>query len=153
MRDDDLIPWTEELPPLIDPGEYDAIVISVKKVDRFGLTTVEFQFRIVTQGPAFDARLKGYCNLGPVRHARIRPHSKMASWQRAISNFTGGTASRVTLRSFREFWFTVQVETVTHNHRRQVLPERDQYSSVINIVRVIGKLAELPSDRRQVGTS
>ncbi len=149
MRDDDLIPWTEELPPLIGPGEYDAVVLSAKKVDRFGLTTVEFSFRIVTLGSAFDARLKGYCNLGPTKHARIRPHSKMASWQRAISDFTGGNASSVTLRSFREFWFTVEVVTVKQNHRRQLLPERDQYSSVINIVGVVGKLAELPADRQQ----
>lgn len=153
MRDDDLIPWTEELPPRIDEGEYDAVVLSTKKVDRFGLTTVEFSFRIVTQGLAFNARIKGYCNLGPTKHARIRPHSKMASWLRAISAFTGGRATRVTLRSFKEFWFTVQVGTVTHNHRRQLLPERDQYSSVINIVGVVGKLAELPTDHQHAGVS
>jgi hypothetical protein len=151
MREGDLIPWTEELPPLIDPGEYDAVVQSVKKVDRFGLTTVEFSFRIVTQGSAFDTRLKGYCNLGPTKHACIRPHSKMASWQRAISAFTSVTASRVTLQSFRQFWFTVQVATVTHNNRRQSLPKRDQYSSVIDIVGIVGKLSELPSGRQQAG--
>ena len=153
MRDDDLIPWTEELPPRINPGEFDAVVLSAKKVDRFGLTAVEFVFRIVTLGSAFNARLKGYCNLGPTKHARIRPHSKMASWQRAVADFTGGSPSQVTLRSFRGFWFAVQVATVTHNHRRQVLPERDQYSAVIDIVGVVGKLAELPSDRQQEGAS
>jgi menaquinone-dependent protoporphyrinogen IX oxidase len=44
-EDDDLIPWTEELPPRIDEGEYDAVVLSTKIVARFGLTTVEFLFR------------------------------------------------------------------------------------------------------------
>jgi hypothetical protein len=147
-EDDTPIPWSDELPPRIDEGEYDAVVLSAKKVNRFGLTTVEFRFRIVTLGSAFDARLVGYCGLGPTKHARIRPHSKMASWQRAISAFTGGSATRVTLRSFRGFWFTVRVETVTHDHRKQALPERDQYSVVRDIIAVVGKVSELPPDRQ-----
>jgi hypothetical protein len=147
-EDDTPIPWSDELPPRIDEGEYDAVVLSAKKVNRFGLTTVEFRFRIVTLGSAFDARLVGYCGVGPTKHARIRPHSKMASWQRAISAFTGGSATRVTLRSFRGFWFTVRVETVTHDHRKQALPERDQYSVVRDIIAVVGKVSELPPDRQ-----
>jgi hypothetical protein len=72
----------------------------------------------------------------------------VSSWQRAISTFTGGSAPRVTLRSFRGFWFAVRVETVTHDHRKQVLPERDQYSVVRDIIAVLGKLSELPPDRQ-----
>jgi len=30
MREDDLIPWTEEIPPLIDPGEDDAVILPEK---------------------------------------------------------------------------------------------------------------------------
>jgi hypothetical protein len=58
-EDDTPIPWNDELAPRIDEGEYDAVVLSAKKVNRFGLTTVEFLFRIVTLGPGFDARLVG----------------------------------------------------------------------------------------------
>ena len=151
MRDDELIPWTEEFPPRIDEGEYDAVVRSVKKVDRFGLTTAEFRFRLITLGPAFDLRLPAYCNLGPVKHPGIRPHSKMGSWQRAVVAFTGGSPSRVTLRSFRDFVFRVQVVTVLHKmqgSQRIVLHERDQYSVVIDILGVLGKLSELPLDRQ-----
>jgi hypothetical protein len=136
------------MPPRIAPGQYDAVVLSAKKMDRFGLSSVEFVFRIVTQGPAFDARLNGYANLGSVKHARIRPRSKMASWQRAISTFTGGSASRVTLRSFKEFWFTVEVVTITHGLHKEPLALRDQYEKVTNIIDVVGKLAELPAQPR-----
>jgi hypothetical protein len=70
-EDDTPIPWSDELPPRIDEGEYDAVVLSAKKVNRFGLTTVEFRFRIVTLESAFDARLVGYCGLGPTKHPRF----------------------------------------------------------------------------------
>jgi hypothetical protein len=143
--DDDLIPWSEELPPCIDPGTYDAVVLRAKRVDRFGLTTVEFLFRLVTIGPFMDVHLKGYCNLGPTKHAKIRPHSKLASWQRAVTTFTGGTPSCVTLISFRDFWFRVTVATVMRNAKGQ-LAERDRYSTVTDLIAVVGKITELPTD-------
>ena len=120
-EDDDLIPWTEDLPPRIEPGPYDAVVLSAKIVNQYRRWMVEFLFRLITMGPYFDVRLKGYCNLGQIKHAKVSPHSKLASWQRAVAAFTGGSPSRVTLRSFRGFWFTVMVGTVTHdgNQKRE----------------------------------
>ena len=142
--DDSLIPWTEDLPPRVPPDEYDAVVLSAKRVTRFGLLWAEFRFRLVTQGEFFDTVLSGYCNLGPEKHPRIRSRSKIASWQRAIAAFTGGSPSKVTLKSFQHFWLRVRVETVTHNHRKRVLHDRDKYSSVTDIIAVVGKLSELP---------
>ena len=108
----------------------------------------EFQFRIITPGKCFDAVLYGFCNLGPAAHPGIRSRSKFASWQRAVADFTGGRANRVSLRVFRDYWYRVRVETTTHNHQKQVLPERDQYSSVTDIVEVVGKLSELRDDTK-----
>jgi hypothetical protein len=150
MRDDEdapIAPWIGEQ-VYLEPGEYEAIVTGTKKVERFGLVTVEFVFRIVSQGPGFDATLPGYCNLGPVKAPRIRPRSKMASWQRAVAHFTGVTPSKVTLKAFRQFWFRVRVATTTQDHRKRPLHPRDHYSAVVDIVDVIGKLAELPRERQ-----
>ena len=98
-RDDDDIPLNLEDLPRVEPGTYEAVVLSTKKVFRFGLVTVEFRFRLMSPGPAFDVQLLGYCTLGPKDSARIRPHSKLAGWMRLIAAFNGSTPSRVTLRS------------------------------------------------------
>jgi hypothetical protein len=62
--DDDLIPYGGDLPPRIDGGEYDAVVLSMKKVNRFGLTTVESQWRLLLPDSQEKIELPGYCNLG-----------------------------------------------------------------------------------------
>jgi hypothetical protein len=143
--DDDLIPWTEDQSPRIDPGPYDAVSPSMKKVNRFGLTTVESQWRLLLPDAHEKIELHGYCNLGPTKHAKIRPNSKMASWQRAVADFTRGNPKAVTLKSFREFWFRVKVRTVTRNAAGP-LHDRDQYSVVDDILSVGGKRSDLSAD-------
>jgi hypothetical protein len=145
MHDDDLIAWTDELPPRLDPGGYAARVLSMKKVNRFGLTTVESQWRLLLPDSREKIQLSGYCNLGPTKQAKIRPQSKLASWQRAVAAFTRGNPKHVTLNSFREFWFRVRVRTVTRNAKGS-LHVRDQYSVVDDILSVGGKLSDLSAD-------
>ena len=143
--EDELIPWEGDLPPRIDPGEYHAIVLSTKKVNRFGLTTVEAYWRLLLSDSRERIELPSYCNLGPTKHPKIRAGSKLASWQRAIANHTRGNPKHVTLKSFREFWFRVTVRTVTRNAKGP-LQERDQYSVVDDILSVGGKLRDLSAD-------
>ena len=107
--------WVEE------PGIYEAVVLSTKKVRRFGLWTIEFRFRLVTPGPTFDLQVSGYCSVGPNEKPPIRPHSKLASWARLLATFSGISPSRITLRSFRQYWLRVRVETVKRNARQQPL--------------------------------
>ncbi|MDI3462130.1 MAG: hypothetical protein OJF50_000951 [Nitrospira sp.] len=145
--DDDLI--LEDL-VRIDPGQYEAIVVSTKKVRRFGNVTIEFLFRIVSPGSAFDVQLRGYCNLGPTDGRRIKQQSKLAKWMRLIAAFAGISQSRVRLRHFRDYWLSVRVDTVTKDYRQQPLAPHDQYSSVINIVAVIGNLADRREEQKQV---
>jgi len=143
--DDDLIPWADDLPPRIDEGEYDAVVRSMKKVTRYRLATVETWWRLLLPDSSEKIELPSYCNLGPVAYAKIRPGSKLASWQRAMANFTRGNPRHVTLKCFREFWFRVTVRTVTRNTKGP-LHARDQYSVVDDILRVCGKLSDLSAD-------
>ena len=145
LDDDDPIPWADDLPPRIDEGEYDAVVRSMKKVNRFGLTSVESQWRLLLPDSREKIQLSGYCNLGPTKQAKIRPQSKLASWQRAVAAFTRGNPKHVTLKSFREFWFRVRVRTVTRNAQGP-LHARDQYSVVDDILRVGGKVSDLSAD-------
>jgi hypothetical protein len=144
--DDDMpISWTGDLPPRIKENEYDAVVLSMKKVNRFGLTTVESQWRLLLPDSREKIQLSGYCNLGPTKQAKIRPQSKLVSWQRAVAAFTRGNPKDVTLKSFREFWFRVLVRTVTRNAQGP-LHDRDQYSVVDDILRVCGKVSDLSAD-------
>jgi hypothetical protein len=143
--DDELIPWEGDLPPRIDPGEYRAIVLSTKKVNRFGLTTMETRWRLLLPDSREKIELPSFCNLGPTKHPKIRAGSKLASWQRAVAEFTHGTASKVTMKSFKEFWFRVLVRTAMRNAQGP-LHERDQYSVVDDILSVGGKLTDLPVD-------
>jgi len=145
--DDDLI--LEDL-VRIEPGTYEAIVVSTKKVHRFGLVTIEFLFRLISPGSAFDVRLRGYCNLGPTGGPRIKQQSKLAKWMRLLAAFAGISQSRVRLRHFRDYWLSVRVDTVTKDYRQQPLATHDQYSSVVNIVAVIGNLAERRAEKKQV---
>ena len=49
MKDDETLPpWSEPLPAVIPPDTYDAIVVSAKKVTRYGLLVIEFGFSLVT---------------------------------------------------------------------------------------------------------
>lgn len=139
--DDELIPWAGDLPPRIGAGEYDAMVCSMKKVPRFGLVTVETWWRLLLPDSREKVELASYCNLGPAACAKVRPGSKLASWQRAVADFTRGNPKHVTLKSFREFWFRVTVRTVTRNAQGP-LHARDQYSVVDDILSVGGKLSD-----------
>jgi hypothetical protein len=140
-----VIPWADELPPRLDDGTYHAVMLSSKKVDRFGLTTVQSRWRLLLPDSREHIYLLSYCRLGPTKHAKIRAGSKLASWQRAVSAFTSGNPTHVTLKSFREFWFHVIVRTVTRNADGP-LHARDQYSVVDDILSVGGKLSDLPAD-------
>ena len=143
--DDDLIFWADDLPPQIDEGEYDAVVCSMKKVNRFRLWTVESQWRLLLPDSREKIQLSGYCNLGPTKQTKIRPQSKLASWQRAVAAFTLGNPKHVTLKSFREFWCRIRVRTVTRNAKGPLHP-RDQYSVVDDILRVCGKVSDLSAE-------
>jgi hypothetical protein len=143
--DDDVILWADELPPLLPDGEYDFVCRSVTRVQRFkSRWVVDFEFIIVTLGPYFRAVLPGYCPLGATRTARIGPRSKLASWLRAIAAFSGEHPSRVPLSAFRRYWFRGKVAKTTTDHQQRPRHPRDQYSTVTDLVSVVGKLSELP---------
>lgn len=130
----------EALPPCIPPGLYDAVILSNKKVRAFqNRWCVVFTFRIVEQGQYFDVRLPGYANLGNDRKT-VRPCGKLASWCRLIANRSQRRQDRISLNSFRNFYFKVEVSTVVHNSRQQDLPERDRYSIVSDIKDIIGEV-------------
>jgi hypothetical protein len=148
-EDDAEIILVEPLAPIVKPGEYWAVVTAVKRVMRFGHAVAQFRFKVVTMGPAYGIRLNGYCTLPHKKKARVPAGSKFGSWTRTLTAFTGCSPSRISLGAFRNFWFTVKVETVTRNHRQQALNPRDQYSVVSDIVDVVGKVSELPPNNDQ----
>lgn len=147
--DDDEIILVEPLAPIVKPGEYWAVVTAVRRVMRFGRPVAQYQFKIVTMGPAYGVHLNGYCTL-PIKKKDLSPAgSKFGSWTRTLTAFTGCSPSRISLGAFKGFWLTVKVETVTHNHRQQALNPRDQHSVVSDIVEVVGKISELPPNSDQ----
>ena len=149
MSDDDEIILVEQLAPIVEPGEYWAVVTSAKRVTRFGHAVADFRFRLVTLGQAYGVPLKGYCALPQKKTNRVPAGSKFASWTRTLAAFTGCSPSRMSLGAFKQYWFLVKVELVTRNHRQQALNPRDQYSVVSDIVDVVGKISELPPNNDQ----
>jgi hypothetical protein len=149
MSDDDEIILVQQLAPIVEPGEHWAVVTAVKRIMRFGHWVAEFRFRLVSMGPAYGVHLNGYCTLPLKKKARVPAGSKFASWTRTLTAFTGCSPSRLSLGAFKQYWFTVKVETVTRNHRQQTLNFRDQYSVVTDIVDVVGKISELPPNNDQ----
>ena len=147
IDDDDSL--TIEPLPIVKPGGYWAIVTSVKRVMRFGHPVAEFRFRIVALGPFYGVCLNGYCTLPNKKKDRVPAGSKLASWTRTLTIFTGSSSSRIAFGSFKQYWFTVKVETVSRNHRQQALNSRDQYSVVSDIVDVVGKISELPPNNEK----
>ena len=138
-RDDDnedLIPWAEDLPPLVEPAEYDARCLQVKTHTHYRQVKVNFLFEILTEGHAFGVYLRGYCPLT----TPLSPHSKLAGWFRVIAQYTGYRPSKIPLKAFRDYWFRVRVTTVLTDHRQQPLAPCNQYSRVEDIVSIVGPL-------------
>jgi hypothetical protein len=146
---EDEIISVERLAPIVEPGEYWAVVTGVKRVLRFGHAVAQFRFKVVTMGSAYGVHLNGYCTLPIKKKDRVPAGSKFGSWTRTLTAFTGCSPSRISLGGFKGFWLTVKVETVTRNHRQQRLALRDQYSVVSDIVDVVGKISELPPSNDQ----
>jgi|SRR5215831_13398063 len=133
----------DALLPRIPDGFYDAVVFSAKKVLVFQTRwVVMFTFRIVEQGPYFDVELPGYANIGSDRKnsVKARSCSKLASWCRLIAKKKGVRTDRLSLKTFQDFYFKVEVSTVRRNSRQRDLNERDQYSVVSDIKEIIGSL-------------
>ena len=53
MHDDDEIIVVESLTPIVEPGEYWAVVTAAKRVMRFGHAVAQFRFKVVIMGPAY----------------------------------------------------------------------------------------------------
>lgn len=138
---DDIDFAINDKPALIEPGEYDAIVTSCKRIRRFGRDLLAFTFRIVSQGPAFDAVVPGYANLTFQHRKVIAGRSKIAAWLRRIHVYDHEVSpSRLKLRLFAEFLFRCRVETTIHDSQQQPLSDEERYSQVTDIVEVIGRL-------------
>jgi|CXWL01.1.fsa_nt_gi hypothetical protein len=142
-RFDDLVLSCQDKTPLIAEGDYDAIVLSCRKQQRFTRDLLAFQFRIVTQGAAFGVLLPGYCNLdfGRGRGRQLPARSKLAVWLRRINAFAPEVShKRIRLKIFGTFQFLVHVATSRGIDEQHPLPTDEQYSQVTDILEVIGRI-------------
>lgn len=142
---DNLILSAAEKTPLLAAGEYDAIVLSCRKQRRFTRDLLFFQFRIVTQCAAFGVVLPGYANLtfGPGRSKQLPERSKLASWLRRIQAFAPEiSAKKVHVAIFGQFQFVVRVATSRGLDEQHPLPTDENYSQVVEILAVTGRITE-----------
>ena len=144
---DDLVLSCPGKTPLLDEGNYDAIVLACRKERRFRRELLAFKFRIVSQGGAFGVVLPGYCNLhferGRGRQLPVR--SKLAVWLRRINAFAPEVScKRVHLTTFGKFQFIVRMATSrgTVDHP---LPTNEHYSKVIELLEVVGRITSRES--------
>jgi len=146
---DDLTLSCAATPPLIAEGDYEAIVLSCRRGRRFRRDLLAFQFRIVSQGPAFGVVLPGYCNLdsGRGRSRQLPARSKLTSWLRRISVFAPEVScKRVQLTIFGKFQFKVRVAT-SRGHVEHPLPVNEHYSQVVDLIEVVGRITSRGSGK------
>ena len=136
MRDDDIIIESDPAVLVPDGDQYLAIVVSAARVTYYQRLGLEFLFQLVGDGVGRDDRVPGYCPFT----RRAGAHTKLHRWVRAITAYTHGSPSKVPLNAFRQYLFRVRIETVTKDSRQQPLPTHNQYSTVTEILEVIGPL-------------
>ena len=141
-RFDDLVLTCPDKLPLIEEGNYDALVLTCRREQRFRRDLLAFKFRIVSQGAAFGVVLPGYCNLdfkrGRDRHLPER--SKLAVWLRLINAFAPEVScKRVHLKTFGKFQFIVRVAT-SRGTLEHPLPTNEHYSQVTELLEVVGRI-------------
>lgn len=136
----------------VPPGNYSAECLKIRKVERreWRRTYWQFCFRLRGIGPENGVVLPGFVNVP--RKGKLSAYSKLGRWARIIAAYTGGRADRVSMRAFGDFFFTVQVDTVTTtnskgNKKPFPLPEAAQYEVVSEILDIVGRLAPQGSSK------
>jgi hypothetical protein len=139
---DDLVLACPDKLPLIDEGNYDAIVLTGRRERRFRRELLAFKFRIVSQGTAFGVVVPGYCNLdfGRSPGRKLPERSKLAVWLRLINAFDPEVSyKRVHLTTFGKFQFIVRVAT-SRGTAEHPLPTNEHYSQVTELLEVVGRI-------------
>lgn len=130
----------------VSPGNYAAECLKIIKVERkeWHRTYWQFCFRLRGVGPENGVILPGFVNLP--KKGKLSAYSKLGRWARILAAYTGCRASRVSMRAFGQFLFTVKVETVKKANSKDdkkhfLLPEAAQYEVVSEILDIVGRLA------------
>lgn len=147
---DNLLLSCAEKIPLITEGEYEAIVLSCRKEQRFRRDLLAFKFRIVSQGAAFGVVLPGYVNLdfGPGPKKQIPARSKLACWLYRIQSFAPEVSvKRIHVKIFGAFQFVVRVATSRGLDEKNPMPADEHYSQVTEILGVTGRITGKGSGR------
>jgi hypothetical protein len=129
--------------PLIEAAEYDATIVACRFARRFGRDLLAFTFRIVTEGRAAGTELQTFLNVERDRKGKlkIRSRMKLAGWIHCLQLFAPEISVRsFSIKTFSQFLFLVSVRTVVKGHDQKPLPDEECYSTVDNIVGVVGRL-------------
>lgn len=137
---DNLVIYTPEALPLIEPGEYEAVCVSCRKEKRFKRDLLAFKFKLTSQCQYFGMTLDGYINLdfgkGNTRKAPSR--SKLAAWLRTIAAFDPSVnVTKFHIATFSKYLFTVKVESSNENSQQK---KCEPCSRVTQILGVVGRL-------------
>ncbi len=128
-----VIECVTDLPPLIDPGDHDAICYDVQYGRGFGgRKTVYVWFRLI-DGDFIDAELYMACTY----YGSLTPRSKLhKQWTLAFGH-SPRKGDRFSKRVFLNKAFRVRVRTVATDEHGQARPTPLQYSIIDKIVEPI----------------
>lgn len=136
----------DRIPDRVTPGQYTVECLKVSKIVRkeWRRTYLQFRFRLRGMGPENMVELPGFANFP---RGKCSAFSKLGRWTRIVAAYTGGRSTRVSLKQFGEFLFTVNVETVQKANSRSdrkpfTLPEAAQYEVVSEILGIVGRLTK-----------
>jgi hypothetical protein len=141
-RDRD-IEVVSDVPPLIEPGIYEAAAGRSYKFTVFGVTKIAVEWIILIPNPEADCgvdriRVLRYYTARPAPGGRFRvgAHSDYRREWALVACRRPARHDRLSTRVFTGVLADVEVRTVTHDSRQRALPDGTQYSVVARVVRL-----------------
>lgn len=138
--DDDCVIDFSNRPAVVPPGEYDAIFLRHETAMIFKSPKVFFWFRIVSPGAAFELEMyRPYRVAALVSKAgrggkfKLKAGSDLAGMLFRVNGVTR-RLDRISPASLKGAVLRVRVRTVTHNHRKEPIPEALQYSVIDDVL-------------------
>lgn len=123
---------------LIPEGEYEAKVLSAKRVRKFNRLAIHFRFQIVGMDNLNGTILDGWTPLD--EKGKPAKRSKLVRWYLSLESW--GRKDRVSLKAFLQRLLKVRVRTVVKDYEQKPLPPQLYYSVVED---VLGTVAQIRS--------
>jgi hypothetical protein len=123
-------------PIRIPEGEYDARVLSAKRVRKFNRPAIHFRFQIVSMDQFNGMLLDGWTPLD--EKGKPAKRSKLVRWYLSLEDW--GRRDRVSLKAFLQRLLKIKVRTVMKDYEQKPLLPKFYYSVVEDVLCTVAHL-------------